>query len=103
MTITTYQTGMMLSRVAALVVPLLALLAGVAAAQGGFKPPTFDGVDTDKSGAISQEEVVAFFKNVPPGPNGPFPAEATFDLWDENDDGTVSKAEFDARPRPPAN
>jgi hypothetical protein len=86
---------------AVLVAPVLALLAGVAAAQGGITPPTFDGVDTDKSGGISKEEVAAFFKSVPPGPFGPFPAEATFDLWDANRDGTVSKAEFDARPRPP--
>ncbi len=90
-----------MKRRAVLVAPVLALLAGVAAAQGGFTPPTFDRVDTDKSGELSKEEVVAFFKNVPPGPFGPFPAEDTFDLWDANGDGTVSKAEFDARPRPP--
>lgn len=85
-----------------LVARVFALLAGVAAAQGGITPPpTFDGVDTDKSGGLSKEEVAEFFKNVPPGPFGPFPAEATFELWDANRNGTVSKAEFDARPRPP--
>jgi hypothetical protein len=86
--------------VAILAAPALALCVGVAAAQGGFTAPTFDGLDTDKSGGLSKDEVAAFFKNIPAGPNGPIDANAAFGRWDANSDGTVSKAEFDARPRP---
>src|SRR5688572_2214543 len=43
----------------------LALAAGTAAAQGGFTPPTFDGLDTDKNGSLSQEEVAKFVATIP--------------------------------------
>jgi hypothetical protein len=79
----------------------LALVAGTAAAQGGFTPPTFAGLDTDKSGSLSQEEVAKFVATIPAGgPNGPPNAADVFGRWDANKDGSVSKAEFDARPRP---
>ena len=83
-----------------LIAPVLVLLAGVAAAQAPA-PPTFDGLDKDKSGGLSKDEVAAFFKDRPAGPNGPVDAAAVFGRWDANTDGTVSKQEFDARPRPP--
>jgi EF hand domain-containing protein len=77
--------------------PVLVLCASYAAAQ----PPqiTFDGLDTDKSGGLSKDEVATFFKNRPAGPNGPIDSAAIFGRWDANSDGTVSKEEFDARPR----
>ena len=81
----------------------LALVAGAAVAQapGGFTPPTFDGLDTDKNGSLSQEEVAKFVATIPAGgPNGPPNAATVFGNWDANKDGSVSKAEFDARPRP---
>jgi hypothetical protein len=81
----------------------LVLVAGAAVAQppGGFTPPTFDGLDTDKNGSLSQEEVAKFVATIPAGgPNGPPNAADVFGRWDANKDGSVSKAEFDARPRP---
>ena len=81
----------------------LALVTGAAVAQapGGFTPPTFDGLDTDKNGSLSQEEVAKFVATIPAGgPNGPPNAATVFGNWDANKDGSVSKAEFDARPRP---
>ena len=81
----------------------LLLVAGAAVAQppGGFTPPTFDGLDTDKNGSLSQEEVAKFVATIPAGgPNGPPSAATVFGNWDANKDGSVSKAEFDARPRP---
>jgi hypothetical protein len=81
----------------------LASAAGWALAQapGGFTPPTFDGLDTDKNGSLSQEEVAKFVATIPAGgPNGPPNAAEVFGRWDANKDGSVSKAEFDARPRP---
>ncbi|HUQ51825.1 MAG TPA: EF-hand domain-containing protein [Gammaproteobacteria bacterium] len=79
----------------------LAAAAGWAFAQppGGFTPPSFAGLDTDKSGGISQAEVAAFFANAPANANRP-PPEQIFANWDANKDGSVSQAEFDARPRP---
>ena len=91
-----------MKRQAILVAPALALCSTLAMAQGGgggFTPPTFDGLDTDKSGGLSQAEVAAFFKNIPAGPNGPIDPAAVFGRWDTDKNGTVSKAEFDARPR----
>ena len=80
------------------------LLAGAAIAQppgGGFTPPTFDGLDTDKNGSLSQAEVGVFVATIPAGgPNGPPNAATVFGNWDANKDGSVSRAEFDARPRP---
>jgi hypothetical protein len=79
----------------------LLLVTGAAVAQGGFTPPTFDGLDKDKNGSLSQEEVAAFVATIPAGgPNGPPNAATVFGNWDANKDGSVSKAEFDARPRP---
>jgi hypothetical protein len=66
---------------------------------GGFTPPSFAGLDKDKSGGISQDEVAAFFATAPANANRP-PAEQIFANWDTNKDGSVSQAEFDARPRP---
>jgi len=81
---------------------VLAGTAAWAAAQppgGGFTPPTFAGLDKDKSGGISKEEVAAFFATAPANANRP-PADQIFTNWDTNKDGSVSQAEFDARPRP---
>src|SRR5262245_60297727 len=83
----------------------LVLVAGAAGAQapgggGGFTPPTFDGIDKDKNGSLSQAEVAAWVATLPAGPNGARDPAAIFTGWDANKDGSVSKAEFDARPRP---
>jgi len=73
----------------------------LAQAPGGFTPPTFAGLDTDKNGSLSQAEVEKFVATIPAGgPNGPPNAAAVFGRWDANKDGSVSQAEFDARPRP---
>ena len=47
----------------------LATAAGWALAQapGAFTPPTFDGLDTDKNGSLSQEEVAKFVATIPLG------------------------------------
>jgi hypothetical protein len=85
----------------------LALIAAAGAAGGqppggggGFTPPTFDGIDTDKNGSLSQAEVGVWVATIPGGPNGPPNAATVFGNWDANKDGSVSRAEFDARPRP---
>jgi len=72
----------------------------LAQAPGGFTPPTFDGLDTDKNGSLSQAEVEKFVATIPAGPNGAPNAADVFGRWDANKDGSVSKQEFDARPRP---
>jgi len=75
--------------------------AALAQAPGGFTPPTFDGLDTDKNGSLSQAEVATFVATIPAGgPNGAPQAATVFGNWDANKDGSVSRAEFDARPRP---
>ena len=76
--------------------------AGFAVAQppAGFTPPTFAGIDTDKNGSLSQAEVGVWVATIPAGPNGPQNAADVFGRWDANKDGSVSQAEFDARPRP---
>jgi hypothetical protein len=82
---------------------LLVAAAGTATAQapGGFTPPTFDGLDTDKNGSLSQEEVAKFVATIPAGgANGPPQAATVFGNWDANKDGSVSRQEFDSRPRP---
>jgi len=82
----------------------LVLMAGAAGAQapggGGFTPPTFDGIDKDKNGSLSQAEVAAWVATIPAGPNGAQNPADVMGRWDANKDGSVSKAEFDARPRP---
>ena len=92
-----------MKRVFHLAAPALALLLGArfAGAQGGFTPPTFDGIDTDKNGSLSKEEVAKWVATIPAGgPNGPPDAARVFAGWDANSDGSVSKQEFDSRPRP---
>ncbi len=82
---------------------VLAAAAGAALAQapGGFTPPTFAGIDTDKNGSLSKAEVGTWVATIPAGgPNGPPNADTVFGNWDTNKDGSVSSAEFDARPRP---
>jgi Ca2+-binding EF-hand superfamily protein len=73
--------------------------ARIAAAQG-FTPPTFAGLDTDKNNSLSKAEVAAFVKTIPAGQNPAPNADDVFARWDANKDGSVSQAEFDARPRP---
>jgi hypothetical protein len=80
-------------------VSALTLLIGTAVWAQGFTPPTFDGIDKDKNGKLSKEEVAAWVKTLPAGPNGPRNADDVFARWDGNKDGSVSKEEFDARPR----
>jgi hypothetical protein len=65
----------------------------------GFTPPTFDGLDKDKNGSLSKEEVAAWVKSLPAGPNGPRNPDDIFARWDANKDGKVSKDEFENRPR----
>lgn len=80
-------------------------------------PPSFDQIDTDKSGALSEEEVRQFFtqmfQNMPrggpgaggpggPGAGGPGGGDMLgqiFQNWDANKDGSVSREEFENRPR----
>lgn len=86
----------------------LLLGARLAGAQPG--PPSFDAIDKNKDGVLAKEEVVAFFeaRRAAGGGGGggagaggapPDPAQI-FARWDANGDGKVTKAEFDARPRP---
>jgi hypothetical protein len=90
----------------------LVLCTRLASAQPG--PPSFDQIDKDKNGSLSKEEVAASFTERraaaggpprgagaggPPGGGPPDPAQI-FARWDTNGDGKVTKAEFDARPRP---
>jgi EF-hand domain pair len=78
----------------------LAALAGAAAVGAqGFTPPTFDGLDKDKNGSLSKDEVAAFVGGLR-GANGPPNADDVFARWDANKDGSVSKEEFANRPRP---
>lgn len=72
----------------------------VARAQPPGGGPNFDALDTDKSGALSKEEVAAFFAQFAGrgGGGGPDPNQI-FGRWDSNGDGSVSREEFDARPR----
>lgn len=62
---------------------------------------TFAALDTDKNNSLSKEEIATWVKTIPAGgPNGPPNADDVFGRWDANKDGSVSQAEFDARPRP---
>jgi hypothetical protein len=91
-----------MKRYALMLAPVLALAAGVASAQGGGgggTPPTFDAIDKDKNGSLSLAEVTEWAKGRPAGPNGaPDPAQI-LGRWDAGKNGSVSKAEFDNRPR----
>jgi hypothetical protein len=80
-------------------VSALTVLIGTAVWAQGFTPPTFDGIDKDKNGKLSKEEVAAWVKTIN-GPNGPPNADDVFGRWDANKDGSVSKEEFENRPRP---
>jgi len=83
-----------------LVSGLVLVLGAQVAWTQAFTPPTFDGLDTDKSGSLSKAEIAAFVKTIPAGPQGAPNADDIFGRWDANKDGSVSKAEFDSRPRP---
>lgn len=79
----------------------LTLVVGTHAFAQQFTPPTFDGIDKDKNGSLSKQEVAAWVATIPAGgPNGPPNADDVFGRWDANKDGSVSKQEFDSRPRP---
>jgi hypothetical protein len=77
---------------------LFVITAGAASAQapGAIAPPTFDGIDTDKDGSLSPAEVAKWVATLPGTLN---PADV-FKLWDANSNGSVSRQEFDKRPRP---
>lgn len=84
------------------------LLGGASLVTAQPTPPTFDDFDSDGSGVLSQEEVVAllarFAGRGPGGAAGGPPAgrpgpTMIFERWDANGDGAVSREEFDARPR----
>ena len=98
-------------------------LTSIAAAQppgGAGGGPNFDAFDENKDGSVSKEELTAFFTrmrtNAPagaggaggpgaggPGAGGPgggmFNPDTLFERWDANKDGSISKQEFDERPR----
>jgi EF-hand domain pair len=88
-----------------------ALLLGVGGLAGAQPPGplSFDDLDTDGNGTLSQAEVESMFATFagrrpstdgeePPPGRGPDPA-MIFDRWDANGDGAVSRDEFEARPR----
>jgi hypothetical protein len=78
----------------------LALGAQLVSAQQ-FTPPTWDGLNTDKNDSLSKEEVAAWVGTLGgAGPAGPINVDELFGRWDANKDGSVSKEEFDTRPRP---
>ena len=61
--------------------------------------PDFDALDTDDSGALDLEEVTAMFAAFGGrGGQAPDPAEI-FAAWDADGDESISKEEFDSRPR----
>ncbi len=86
------------------------LLLGARLAGAQPAPLSFDAIDKNKDGVLTKDEVVAFFEARGAGGGGggggaagaggpPDPAQI-FARWDANGDGKVTKAEFDARPRP---
>lgn len=79
---------MHLSRAAA-----LALIASSPFARG--QQLTFEYIDTDGSGLLSKEEVAAIAVRFPGRPD----PEDVFARWDANEDGQVTKQEFESRPR----
>ncbi len=112
---------------AAMVAALVPASAALAQPPG---PPSFDSIDTNHDGGLSQEEVAAMIAargagrgrpqgdrpdgpppergpgdpnargGGPGGPGGPPNPEGIFRSWDKDGNGSVSKEEFDARPRP---
>jgi Ca2+-binding EF-hand superfamily protein len=81
---------MHLSKAAALV-----LIASAPLAWGQQRQFSFEYLDTDKDGSLSQEEVANFATRIPSKPK----PEEVFGRWDTNTDGKVTKEEFDTRPR----
>jgi len=80
---------------------LVLILSAPAAWAQQFTPPTFDGLNTDGNDSLSKEEVATWVATIPAGPGGePASADEVFGRWDANSDGSVSKGEFDSRPRP---
>ena len=84
------------------------LLLGARLAGAQPAPPSFDAIDKNKDGVLTKDEVVAFFDarraagggGGGAGAGGPPDPSQIFARWDANGDGKVTKAEFDARPRP---
>ena len=92
------------------------LLLGTRLACAQPAPPSFDAIDKNKDGVLTKDEVVAFFEarraagggggggggcgGGGAGAGGPPDPAQVFARWDANGDGKVTKAEFDARPRP---
>lgn len=56
---------------------------------------TFEYIDTDGNGSLSKEEVAAIAVRFPGRPD----PEDVFARWDANNDGKVTKQEFESRPR----
>lgn len=79
---------MHLSRVAA-----LGLIASAPFAWG--QQLTFEYVDTDGNGTLSKEEVATIAVRFPGRPD----PDDVFARWDANNDGKVTKEEFESRPR----
>jgi len=77
---------------------VLLVVAGAAGAQPPPGAPTFSGLDTNKNGSLTKEEIGAFFAGRG-GPQGVPNVDDIFGRWDANKDGSVSQQEFDSRPR----
>ncbi len=60
--------------------------------------PDFDALDTDDSGALDLEEVTAMFAAFGGMGGAPEPAQIFAD-WDADGDESISREEFDGRPR----
>lgn len=74
---------------------VLVLIASAPLAFGQQGRLTFEYLDTDASGWLSKEEVAAFAGRIPGQPD----PDEVFARWDGNNDGQVSREEFDDRPR----
>ena len=69
--------------------------------RGNNAPPAIDFDSMNKGGddRLTIDEVRAAFANGPGGNNGDFVA-TIFERWDANGDGSVTRQEYDDRPRP---